>query len=375
MNRRERMAKAINHEETDHVPYCFHAAESVYAKVREHYDLPDNDAVMEFVGSHFVKIGSDFNVNPWAEGIRMELVPSGGPMSTALDKSGGLHTDEFGCVWDRRGGMPHPVSYPLADDYRLFDDYQMPDPYHAGRFDGAKALADRHREDVFIFGKLGMALFERAWSIRGFEQLLEDMAVRPEFVEDLLDRIVYEWNLPIIDQQNAIGIDVFYFADDWGSKTNLLFSPRMWRRFIKPRLAICYDRVKSSGAFVGQHSDGNILAILPDLVELGLDILNPIQPSVYDPNLIKDQYGDKITLYGAIDVETTLPFGTPDEVRSEMLARSSRLGRGGGYILQSSHTILEDVPISNVIAYIETCHELAGIDTENAAADARAARR
>jgi uroporphyrinogen decarboxylase len=126
---------------------------------------------------------------------------------------------------------------------------------------------------------------------------------------------------------------------------------------------------------VGQHSDGNILAILPDLVELGLDILNPIQPSVYDPNLIKDQYGDKITLYGAIDVETTLPFGTPDEVRSEMLARSSRLGRGGGYILQSSHTILEDVPIGNVIAYIETCHELAGIDTENAAADARAARR
>lgn len=370
MNRRERMAHAINHQATDYVPYCFHASETVYSKVRDHYNLPNNDAVVEFVGNHFVKIGSDFNVNPWAAGIEMQLVPSGGPMSTAVDASGGLHTDEFGCVWDRRGGMPHPVGYPLVDDRGQLANYKMPDPYHAGRFDAARALAEKHR-DKFIFGKLGMALFERAWSIRGFEQLLQDMALRPDFVEELLDRILYEWNLPIIDQQAAIGIDVFYFADDWGSKTNMLFSPRMWRRFIKPRLAVCYERVKQHGAFVGQHSDGNILPIVPDLIELQLDILNPIQPSVYDPNMIKDTYGEQITLYGAIDVETTLPFGTPQEVRAEMLERSARLGKGGGYILQSSHTILSDVPLENVIAYIETCHELAGIDTRQAAAGAR----
>jgi uroporphyrinogen decarboxylase len=371
MNRRERTLKAIRHETPDHVPYNFHATASVYEKLRDHYDLPTNDSVVAFVGNHIVKIGSDFNVNPWAEDVQMKLIPSGGPMTTAVDASGGLHADEFGCVWDRRGGMPHPVEYPLAHDPGLLDSYEMPDPYHEGRFDQAATLADRYRGEVFVFGKLGMALFERAWSIRGMEQLLMDMAIRPDFVDELLDRILYEWNLPIIEQQLALGVDGFYFADDWGSKSGLMFSPKMWRHFIKPRLAICYARVKEGGAYVGQHSDGYILDIFPDLIEIGLDIFNPVQPSVYDPYQLKSEYGEQITLYGGIDVETTLPFGTPQEVRSEILERAERLGEGGGYILQSSHTMMTDVPLENLIAYVETCHELAGIDTAQAAARAR----
>ncbi|MCS7259931.1 MAG: hypothetical protein NZ765_04015 [Anaerolineae bacterium] len=371
MNRRERVLKAIRHEEPDYVPYNFHATASVYEKVRRYYDLPDNEALIEFIGNHIVKVGSDFNVNPWAENIQVELVPSGGPVMSSLDAQGGLHTDEFGCVWDRRGGMPHPVAHPLAEDYRLLETYRMPDPYRSGRFDAARKLADRHRGRRFVFGKLGMALFERAWAIRGMQELLVDMAVRPEWVEELLDRILYEWNLPIIDQQIALGIDGFYFADDWGSKTSLLFSPAMWRRFIKPRMAICYQRVKEHGLVVGQHSDGNILKILPDLIEIGLDVFNPLEPQVYDIYAVKEQYGDKLTFYGGIDVEHTLPHGTPREVRAEIFERAERLGRGGGYILQSSHTILDDVPMENIVAYIEACHELAGIDTQQALREAR----
>ena len=371
MTLRERVLTAIRHEQPDHVPYNFHATASVYDKVREHYDLPDNEALIEFTGNHIVKVGSDFNVNPWADKIQMELVPSGGPVISALDEAGGLHTDEFGCVWERRQGMPHPVAYPLADDYSLLDTYRMPDPYHAGRFDAARKLADRHRGKRFLFGKLGMAMFERAWAIRGMQELLVDLAVRPEWVEELLDRVLNEWNLPIIDQQIALGIDGFYFADDWGSKTSLLFSPTMWRRFIKPRMAICYQRVKEHGLVVGQHSDGNILHIMPDLVEIGLDVFNPLEPMAYDIYAVKDRYGDRLTFYGGVDVERTLPHGTPREVRAEVRERAERLGRGGGYILQSSHTILDDVPLANIVAYIEACHELAGIDTGQAAARAR----
>ncbi len=374
MNRRERVLGAIHHQETDFVPYVFHAAGSVYEKLREHYGLPDAGAVADFVGNHMVKIGSDFNVNPWSPEIKMGHIPSGGPVTTSLDSSGGLHVDEFGCTWDRSGGMPHPVDYPLRENEAGLSRYVMPDPYHAGRFDQAKKLAERARGDVFIFGKLGMALFERAWSIRGFEELLVDTALRPEWVEELLDRILYEWNLPIIDQQMALGADGFYFADDWGSKTSLFFSVDTWRKLIKPRLAVCYQRVKEKGGFVGQHSDGNILAVIPDLIEIGLDVLNPIQPSVYDPNFIKKEYGKKITLYGGIDVETTLPFGSPQEVADEIRVRARTLGRGGGYILQSSHTIMSDVPMANVIAYIETCHELAGIDTREAVTKAAGKR-
>jgi uroporphyrinogen decarboxylase len=374
MNRRERVIRAVHHEETDYVPYNFHATAQVYERVRSHYGLSDNNSVVEFIGNHIVKIGSDFNVNPWAKGAHMQLMPSGGPVHIASDVTGELHADEFGCVWDRRGGMPHPVSYPLADNPGDLDSYEMPDPCRKGRFDAAKALAAQHCSKVFVFGKLGMALFERAWSIRGFEQLLSDLALRPEFVEELLDRILYEWNLPIIEQQLAIGVDGFYFADDWGSKTSMLFSPQMWRRFIKPRLAVCYQLVKKAGVFVGQHSDGNILEILPDLIEIGLDIFNPVQPSVYDPYEVKKRHGAQITLYGGIDVETTLPFGKPNEVRAEILERAKRLGSGGGYVLQSSHTIMKDVPLENIIAYIETCHELAGIDTHEAFIQARGAK-
>ncbi|MGE5223774.1 MAG: uroporphyrinogen decarboxylase family protein [Omnitrophica WOR_2 bacterium] len=365
MNRRERVFKSLRHEQPDYVPYNFHASGSVYTRLRAHYGLPDNRALVDFIGNHIAKIGSDFNVNPWAANIQAQNLPSGGPFETSLDKEGGFHTDEFGCVWDRRGGMPYPVAYPLADPGEL-DGYRMPDPYHAGRFEPYKAVVEQNRGKVFLFGKLGMTLFERAWSIRGMQELLVDLSDRPDFVEELLDRILYEWDLPIIDQQVAMGVDGFYFADDWGSGTGLLMSPRMWRRFIKPRMELIYRHVREKGLIVGQHSDGNILAVMPDLIEIGLDVFNPVDPTAYDPVLLKEQYGDRLAFYGGINVKETLPFGTPEQVRREMLERAERLGDGGGYILQSSHTMLEDIPLANLVAYVETCHEIAGIDTREA---------
>jgi uroporphyrinogen decarboxylase len=362
--RRERVLKAIQHHETDFVPYNFHAIPQVYQTLQDYYGLKSSLEVADFIGNHIVKIGSDFNYNPWGQEIQeVRLTPSGGPVYTNLDAAGALHTDEFGCVWDRTSGMPHPVAYPLAEDYTLLDSYTIPDPYRAGRFDQAKALADRWRDKAFIFGKLGMVLFERAWSIRGMVNLFTDMLDRPKFVDELLDRIVYEWNLPIIDQQIAVGVDGFYFADDWGSKTGLMFSPKMWRRFIKPRLALIYDHCHKAGVYVGQHSDGNIVEIFPDLIEIGLDVFNPLEPAAMDILEMKRRFGDKVTFYGGVDVERTLPFGTPDEVRAEVRERAATLGRGGGYILQTTHTMLFDVPLANLTAYIEAVRGLAGLET------------
>ena len=368
MNRRERVLQAINHQETDFVPYNFHAVSPVWDTLCQHYGLRDTHQAIDFIGNHVIKVGSDFNYNPWAaETGKVELTPSGGPVRTELDQSGELHTDEFGCVWDRRGGLPHPVDYPMAglegtaELAKALEGYIFPDAYREGRFDLAKALADRYRGQVFLFGKLGMVLFERAWSIRGMSQLLIDMAVQPEFVEELLDRILTEWNLPIIDQQLALGVDGFYFADDWGTKTGLMFSPAMWRRFIKPRLAIIYQHCREAGVVVGQHSDGAVEPLFPDLIEIGLQVFNPLSPSVMDPHTMKEKYGDRLTFYGGIDVETTLPLGTPDQVREEIRSRAKIMGRGGGYILQSSHTILEDVPMENIVAYVEEVRRMAGL--------------
>jgi uroporphyrinogen decarboxylase len=362
--RRERVFKAIQHEETDFVPYNFHAIPQVYQTLQDYYGLNNSLEVADFIGNHIVKIGSDFNYNPWGQEIEeVRLTPSGGPVYTNLDIKGALHTDEFGCVWDRTSGMPHPVGYPLEEDHTLLDQYTFPDPYRAGRFDQAKALADKWRDKAFIFGKLGMVLFERAWSIRGMVNLFTDMLDRPDFVDELLDRVLYEWNLPIIDQQVALGVDGFYFADDWGSKTGLMFSPKLWRHFIKPRLAIIYDHCHQAGVYVGQHSDGNIVEIFPDLIEIGLDVFNPLEPAAMDILEMKRRFGDKVTFYGGVDVEHTLPFGTPEEVRAEVRERAATLGQGGGYILQSTHTMLFDVPLENLVAYVEEVRVLAGLET------------
>jgi uroporphyrinogen-III decarboxylase len=128
-------------------------------------------------------------------------------------------------------------------------------------------------------------------------------------------------------------------------------------------MEILYHHVKEKGLVVGQHSDGNIITIIPDLIEIGLDVFNPVDPTAYDPFLLKEQFGDRLALYGGVNVKETLPFGTPQQVRREMLELAERLGKCGGYILQSSHTMLEDIPLANLVTYVETCHEIAGIDT------------
>ena len=114
--RRERALAAVRHEETDYVPFNFHSIPMVYHKICDHYGLKNSEEVADFLGNHVVKIGTDFNYNPWASEIKqLDLTPSGGPVHTNLDAAGELHMDEFGCVGDRSAGMPHPVAYPLAD--------------------------------------------------------------------------------------------------------------------------------------------------------------------------------------------------------------------------------------------------------------------
>ncbi|MBX7235698.1 MAG: hypothetical protein K1X65_15025 [Caldilineales bacterium] len=363
-NRRQRALAAIRHEATDYVPYNFHSIPMVYHKIRDYYGLRDSEEVADFIGNHVVKIGTDFNYNPWASEIKqLDLTPSGGPVHTNLDAKGELHMDEFGCVWDRQSGMPHPVAYPIADDHRKLESYQMPDPHRQGRFDPARALADRWRDKAFIFGKLGMVLFERAWSIRSMPQLMMDMKKRPEFVHELMDRILYEWDLPIIDLQCDIGIDGMYFADDWGTSAGLMFSPDYWRTFIKPRLAVIFEHCHQRGVYVGLHSDGKIAPLFPELIEIGLDIFNPLEPAAMDRLEMKQLYGDRLTFYGGLDVEHTMPFGSPDDVRGETRWLVENLGKGGGYILQTSHQVLWDTPMENIVAYIEEVRAMAGLET------------
>jgi uroporphyrinogen-III decarboxylase len=164
-----------------------------------------------------------------------------------------------------------------------------------------------------------MCLFERAWSLRGFDGLLMDMLERTEWVEELLDRIT-EIQVTLSRRFVAAGVDGGYFGDDYGAQRAMLFSPRLWRRLIKPRLAKMFSVFVDAGLPVILHSDGDIRKILPDLVEIGLTTLNPAQPEVLDHTWLQKEYGTKLSFYGGISTQGVLPNGTVEEVRAATIA-------------------------------------------------------
>jgi uroporphyrinogen-III decarboxylase len=147
-----------------------------------------------------------------------------------------------------------------------------------------------------------------------------------------------------------------WLGDDVGMQNAMLISPKMWRRFLKPRMANFIAELKAINpdVKVAYHSDGQIYPIIPDLIEIGLDVLNPIQPASMDPARLKKEYGDKLCFWGTIDEQHTLPFGSADDVRTEVIERLNTIGRDGGLILGPTHSIQLDTPLENFWAMIET---------------------
>jgi len=141
-----------------------------------------------------------------------------------------------------------------------------------------------------------------------------------------------------------------------GAQHEMLISPRMWRRYFKGRMATFIQELKAINpqVKVAYHSDGDIRRIIPELVEIGLDVLNPIQPACMDPAELKGQYGDRLCFWGTVDEQQTLPFGTPEQVRAEVLERLRTVGRGGGLILAPTHHVQLDTPLENLRAMVET---------------------
>ena len=216
---------------------------------------------------------------------------------------------------------------PLAVD-KDPDAYAWPDPSAPGLLDDAARTIAAQGAEYFILPNLGFALFERAWSLRGFEQFLMDMALDPAYAAALLDRIT-EIQLALIERFLALGVDGGYFGDDYGAQKGLLFSPAAWRKLIKPRLARLFAPFRAAGLPVIMHSDGQIQPILGDLVEIGLTVLNPVQPEVLNHRALRQGFGDKLAFYGGISTQTVLPHGGPAEVRRAVANAIADLAPGG----------------------------------------------
>lgn len=330
MTRRERVFAAINRTGTDMIPY--HLS----------FTTQEHDVVAAYFGDPCFesKIGNHISVQ-WYKAKKVEI-PS----------RPGFFVDDFGVIWDRTGAekesglvtgilLPEPTmkdfKFPVFDELRWRSELEE--------------LVNSD-EDVFKFAAFGFALYDRAWTFRGMENLLVDMIAEPEFVEELLDGIM-EYNFNIIDIALEYDIDGFHFADDWGSQKGLVMGPKLWQKFIKPRTIKMYERIKSKGKIISQHSCGDVYEIFPDLVEMGLDIYQTLQPEVYDLRQVKQEFGKDLTFWGGISTQRLLPFGTPEEVKETVRETLKIMGENGGYIAGPTHNIVDGTPPENVAAMLE----------------------
>jgi uroporphyrinogen decarboxylase len=349
MTSKERVAIALNHEEPDLVPlYVFKGIELMREMSRE------------------LNVAFDANQISLAMGEDM-LIAYGGIVVDMFRYVGAPSDDEcpeqfvsedwgitLGRVSYPGGRYYEVVGHPLADE-RAFDTWHPPDPCDPGRYQYLQYLLDTYGKTHWIVGGLAFTtLFETAWYLRGHAAFLEDMLVNKDFAHALLDRLL-AWDIEVAKRQAALGCDMILFGDDYGMQDRLIMSLPTWREFLKPRYARLFEEMRGVNRNVktALHSDGNVMDIVPDLIEVGLDVLQPIQPHAMDLAELKWKYGRHLALWGGVDVQRVLPLGTPRDVEQEVRERIRTLAPGGGYILCTSHNIQPDVPPANVKALYE----------------------
>ncbi len=328
MNCKERVIAAIQHQETDFTPYSILFTPEEKEKMAEYYADPDFE---EKIGNHFAYM----DIRPPKEEVRP-----------------GYTKDDFGVVFNRTQDKSIGVVEEYPVNAENVDAFPFPDPKDPRRYSNCKKVLETC-SDKFIVAKYSHCLFERGWILYGMEELMSDMILNPQAVNRLFDRIT-EYFLDLLDCIAPYeGVDCVHYGDDWGQQKGLIMGPRLWRTFIKPRMKEIYQKAKAMGKYVYIHTCGDIHEILPDMIEIGVDIYDPFQPEVFDIYELKKEYGKDITFLGGISLQHTLPFGTTAEVTAETAHKARVLSAGGGYIAAPSHAITKDVPAENVDAMLK----------------------
>ena len=216
-------------------------------------------------------------------------------------------------------------------------------------------MIEEFKHEYWIVGVTVTTIFETAWALRGYEQMMLDMALDPGLADHILD-IPYRYHLIAAKKLVTLGVDMIWIGDDVGTQNRMLISPKMWRQFLKPRMAKIISEIKSLNPQlkVAYHTDGNIAPIIPELIEIGLDVLNPIQPASMDPEQLKKAFGDQLCFWGTIDEQHTLPFGEPSDVQAEVHQRLETVGQDGGLILSPTHHVQLDTPLENFWMMVNT---------------------
>ncbi len=342
MTSKERVAMAIAHEEPDRVPVCATYTPEIEKKLREKYH-PDGDLGVA-LGNDMVKIASGLENSFYYKDTPEYVCP-------------------YGITWrnikNATGHFTEIVKHPLQEDDDAIYRYTMPRAADASDVIAAtKAAIERYGKDKWIIGSCQCSVFEAAWYLRGLDTFMMDLAMGEDYVDVLLDKVMQfplEMGLKFIE----LGVDMVWLGDDIATQQNMMISPAMWRKYFKPRYAAMFSAFKKANPRIKlcYHSCGNLQDVVDELIEIGLDVLNPIQPLAMEPGAFKKRFGDRITMYGAMDVQQIMPFGTPEDVRQEVRRLIRDCAKGGGFILSPAHHIQSDTSIENVEAFYAAARE------------------
>lgn len=337
MTSRERVKCIISRKGVDRIPYSFDLTSHVVDMIASSYGI-DSKEVHAFIGDDLLYIGH------------------GNPAGVEDRKYGNDKVrDEFGVIWNKNdssrsiGDCGELKEFPLKE--AALDGYPFPDGSAAGRFIHIDEEAAIASDRFVVLGITG--LLDMSWHLRGFENFLADLADEEAFAHEVLDASANF--IADVVKGAPDCTDGVRFTEDWGLQHGLVMNPALWRRMLKPRLKIMYESARKRGFHVLIHSCGDITELFPDLIEMGVEVINPIQPEAMDVEWLKKEYGNYVTLYGGIGTQSTLPFGSVADVLRTAHDRLQVLGKGGGYILGPAGAISTDAKPENVMALVEFC--------------------
>lgn len=360
MKPRDRVLKALNGEEVDRPPIFMTLTPEAAQKMSKHLNVPYEaplDSMLSTRISHMdllTKMGND------CVGVAATS-PTNFP-TRIIDEEKKVSTNEWGMKFIDVGIYFEFFEYPLAHATSVedIDNYNWPDPMAEGRFDAAAAAIKKYGDTYAIVADLETSFYETSWYLVGMEKLLMDMAMGEAYVDALFDKVM-QINTAIGCKLIEMGADIIWAGDDFGTQRGMLMSPDMWREKFKPRIKWMFSEFRkvNPNIKIAWHSCGSIIPIIDDFAEIGLDILNPIQPLAegMEPQFLKDNYGDKLCFFGGIDIQNLMPKGTPEEIKKDVKRRMQILGKGGGYIVAPAHNIQDDTSVENIDAFFEAVME------------------
>lgn len=328
MLKRDVIHLVLDGKRPPYVPWSMGFTIEAREKLQAHFGCDDVEVPLH---NHLLKLGSDIGFFDRLEDNYVR--------------------DVFGVVWDRSidKDIGNVAGCVLPDP--TLEGFELPDPLGRRFFAEIPERIERFRDRFRVF-QIGFSLYERAWTLRGMENLMMDFIDHPQFVHELL-RAIADYNIAQAKEALKYDIDAVYFGDDWGQQRGLQMGPRTWREFIYPELRRMYGVVRGAGRFVMIHSCGDVDEVFDDLVAAGVNCFNPFQPEVMDVYTLLPQYRGRLAFHGGMSTQRTLPFGSVEEVRAES-TRLLDLGGDGGFIFAPAHDVEGDVPLENMLAAIDT---------------------